>query len=364
MADKQTPFHQRHVGAGARMVSFAGYAMPLLYTSIQSEHEAVRNNVGMFDLSHMGEVMVRGAGALDYLQKVTTNDVAALEPGQVQYSAMCYPEGGIVDDLLVYRLDEGYMLVINASNIDKDTEWLQRHLAGDVDLDNQSDAMGLLAIQGPHAEAVVCRMTDAPLADLPFYWSSLARFGKHELICSRTGYTGEDGFEIYCPNSAASDLWDLAVEAGAHHDMALVGLGARDSLRLEMRYALYGHEIDGDTNPIAAGLGWICNPEKGDFIGRETIAAMKANGPEQKLVCLELGPKAIPRQHYKVFSGDHEVGEVRSGVFSPSLKHGIATAYVPTTLSRAGTQLAIEIRGRLESAIVVKPPFYKDGSHR
>jgi len=364
MADKKTPFHQQNVAAGARMVPFAGYAMPLLYSGIQKEHQAIRNHVGMFDLSHMGEVMVQGAGALEYLQKVTTNDVAALAPGQVQYSAMCYPEGGIVDDLLVYRLAEGYMLVINASNIDKDMEWLIRHRTSDVNVDNQSDTTGMLAIQGPNAEAVLNRMTDAPLTEIPFYWSSVARFGKHELVYSRTGYTGEDGFEIYCPEAAASDLWDLAMQAGAEHKLALVGLGARDSLRLEMRYALYGHEIDADTNPIAAGLGWICKPDKGDFIGREAILAMKDNGPEQRLVCLELGPRAIPREHYKVFSGDEEVGEVRSGVFSPSLKVGIATAYVPKALSRAGTELTIEIRGRRETATVVKPPFYKDGSHK
>jgi aminomethyltransferase len=364
MADKQTPFHQQHVSAGARMVPFAGYAMPLLYSGIQAEHEAVRSNVGMFDLSHMGEVLVRGTGALEYLQKLTTNDVAALAPRQVQYSAMCYPEGGIVDDLLVYRLDDGYMLVINASNIDKDMEWLTRHQTGDVDIDNQSDTTGMLAIQGPHAEAVLNRMTDAPSTEMPFYWSSVARFGKHELLYSRTGYTGEDGFEIYCPKSAARDLWDLAVQAGAEHKMTLVGLGARDSLRLEMRYALYGHEIDSDTNPVAAGLGWICKPDKGDFIGREAIVAMKESGPDQRLVCLALGPRAIPREHYKVFSEDEEVGEVRSGVFSPSLGHGIATAYVPRTFSKAGTELVVEIRGRRETATVVKPPFYKDGSHK
>jgi aminomethyltransferase len=364
MADKTTPFHQQHLEAGARMVPFAGYAMPLLYSGIQKEHEAVRSNVGLFDLSHMGEVMVSGSDALAFLQKVTTNDVAALAPGQVQYSAMCYPEGGIVDDLLVYRLDDGYMLVINASNMAKDVEWLMQHRTTGVEIDNQSDTMGMLAIQGPHAEAVVSRMTDAPLADLPFYYSSKAHFGSHELIYSRTGYTGEDGFEMYCPESAASDLWNLAITAGAEQDMTLVGLGARDSLRLEMRYALYGHEIDAQTNPIAAGLGWICKPDKGDFIGRRAIVAMKESGPPEKLVCLALGPRAIPRDHYKVFSGDQEVGTVRSGVFSPSLKHGIATAYVPGALARVGTELAVELRGRLETATVVKPPFYTNGSHK
>jgi aminomethyltransferase len=364
MAEKLTPFHARHLEAGARMVPFAGYSMPLLYSSIQKEHEAVRSAVGMFDLSHMGEVMVSGAGALDFLQKVTTNDVAALAVGQVQYSALCYPDGGVVDDLLVYRLVGAYLLVINASNIDKDVAWLESHRPASVVMENVSDATGMLAIQGPKAQDVVSAMTTSPLADMPFYTCAEGDFGRHRLLFSRTGYTGEDGFEIYCSRSAADDLWQSARHAGARHNMALVGLGARDSLRLEMRYALYGHEIDAQTNPIEAGLGWICKLEKGDFIGRPAIAAMKEQGPARKLVCLQLGPRAIPREHYRVMHSGRPVGEVRSGVFSPSLKFGIATAYVESASAAPGTKLHVEIRDRLEPADVVKPPFYKHGSHR
>lgn len=364
MGEKLTPFHARHVAAQARMVPFAGYSMPLSYTSIQKEHEAIRTGVGLFDLSHMGEARVSGPGALEFLQHVTTNDVGTLAVGQVQYSAMCYPEGGIVDDLLVYRLADSYLLVINASNIAKDIEWLKRHAPRDVLVKDESDDTALLALQGPLAEAVVGKMTDAPLADMKFYTSAMGRFGRHELLFSRTGYTGEDGFEIYCPPGAASDLWELAMQAGAPSHLALVGLGARDSLRLEMKYALYGHEINADTNPIEAGLGWICKLEKGDFLGREAISKMKEQGPARKLVCLQLGPKAIPREHYNVLHDGAAVGHVCSGVFSPTLKCGIATAYVPAAQSAVGTALEIEIRDRREPARVVKPPFYKHGTHK
>jgi aminomethyltransferase len=346
------------------MVPFGGYTMPLLYTGIQAEHRAVRENVGLFDLSHMGEIFCRGRGALAFLQKLTTNDVAALAPGQIQYSAMCYPDGGIVDDLLVYRLDDGYMLVVNASNVDKDWAWLLQHRTADVELENASDRTGMLAFQGPRAQAVTARMTDYPLDSLPFYHLAVGRFGSHELLFSRTGYTGEDGFEIYCTAAAADELWALADEAGRPEGMTPIGLGARDSLRLEMRYALYGHEIDAGTNPVAAGLGWICKLDKGEFIGREPIARMKSEGPSQKLVSLKLGARVIPRQHYRVFADGRDVGEVRSGLFSPSLECGIATAYVDSAFAGIGHRLDVQIRDRMEPAQVVKAPFYTGGSRR
>jgi len=346
------------------MVPFAGYSMPLSYSSIQKEHEAVRTAVGLFDLSHMGEARVTGPAAMEFLQKVTTNDVSALAVGQVQYAAMCTPEGGIVDDLLVYRLADSYLLVINASNIEKDLEWLERHAPTNAAVQNESDQTALLAIQGPRAEEVVSRMTDAPLADMKFYTCAEGRFGRHRLLFSRTGYTGEDGFEIYCPNRAAVELWDSAVREGASFGLTLVGLGARDSLRLEMKYALYGHEIDLHTNPIEAGLGWICKLDKRDFLGRPAIASMKEKGPVRKLVCLRLGPKAIPREHYNVVHDGRAVGQVCSGVFSPTLRCGIATAYVPSELSSVGTRLEVEIRDRREPGEVIKPPFYTQGSHR
>jgi len=335
-----------------------------MYTSIQSEHKAVRDNVGMFDLSHMGEFVCSGPGTLAFLQQMTTNDVAGLAVHQIQYSAMCNPDGGIIDDLLVYRLPDRYMLVVNAANLEKDWNWLVSHQPEDVSLEDQSDHTGMLAIQGPQSEAVMCKMTGYPLEKLRFYWSATGQFGTRELLFSRTGYTGEDGFEIYCPAEAADELWELARRAGEPLDLALIGLGARDSLRLEMRYALYGHELDDHTNPIAAGLGWICKPEKGDFIGRDAIVAMREAKPEEKLVSLRLGPRSIPRQHYRVWSDGRELGEVRSGLYSPSLGCGIATAYVPTEFSRVGTQLQVEIRGQMEPAEVVKPPFYLNGSHK
>ena len=364
MSERTTPFHRHHVEAGARMVPFGGYTMPLLYTAIQGEHRAVREQVGLFDLSHMGEIFCRGKGALDYLQRMTTNNVAALETGQIQYSALCYPDGGIVDDLLVYRLADVYMLVVNAANLEKDWAWLSEHGTKDIELENASYDTGMLAIQGPKAQDVTARMTDYPLDSLPFYHLATARFGSHELLFSRTGYTGEDGFEIYCPADAADELWALAIEAGRPDALALIGLGARDSLRLEMRYALYGHEIDAGTNPIAAGLGWICKLDKGDFIGREAIVRMKSDGPAQKLVSLKLGARAIPRQHYRVFADGRDVGEVRSGLFSPSLECGIATAYVDSGCAKTGRELAVGIRDRMEPAVVVKAPFYTGGSRR
>lgn len=364
VSEKTTFFNDKHIAAGARMVPFAGYMMPLQYGGIQKEHRAVRENVGLFDLSHMGEFMCRGAGALTFLQMMTTNDVAALSPGQVQYTAMCYAEGGIVDDLLVYRLSDEYMLVVNASNIDKDWQWLVEHKPDDVELENVSDSIGMLAVQGPNAEQVVCKITSFDLNTIPFYASARAMFGSHELIISRTGYTGEDGFEIYCTADAAEDLWNMVVEAGTPEGMEFIGLGARDSLRLEMRYALYGHEIDSETNPIAAGLSWICKLDKGDFVGRETIVAMKETRSHEKIVSLLLGPRTIPRQHYKVWSGDELLGEIRSGIFSPTLGRGIATALLPRKYARVGTELQVEVRGKREPATVVKPPFYNKGSHK
>lgn len=364
VTERTTPFNDQHIAAGARMVPFGGYSMPLLYTGMQAEHKAVRENVGLFDLSHMGEIFCRGRGATAFLQKMTTNDVAALKPFQVHYTAMCYPEGGIVDDLLIYRLPDGYMLVVNASNLEKDWAWLTAHAPEDVDLENASYRTGMLAVQGPRAESVVARMTDCPLDAIPYYGLAIGRFGGHELIFSRTGYTGEDGFEIYCPAEAAEELWASAISAGEPEGMAKVGLGARDSLRLEMRYALYGHEIDEHTNPVAAGLGWICKLDKGDFIGREAIVRMKTEGPQEKLVSLKLGPRTIPRQHYRVYASDRDVGEVRSGLFSPSLGCGIATAYVPSAFARIGTELAVVVRNSNERAEVVKAPFYTAGSRR
>lgn len=360
---KETPFTDFHLGAGAKMVPFAGYTMPIQYAGITTEHLAVRNNVGLFDLSHMGEFEVSGPGALAFLQRVTTNAVNTLSVGQIHYSCMTYPDGGIVDDLLVYRLADRYFLVVNASNIDKDFAWLDSHKPDDVTLTNRSDEFGLLAIQGPNAEQVMSQLTSHPLADMPYYTSAVASVAGVPILFSRTGYTGEDGFELYIPVAACDILWQAVTAAGKKNGMSLIGLGARDSLRLEMRMALYGNDIDQTTSPVEAGLSWIVDFEK-EFIGAEILRRQKETKPSRRLVCLEMEGKGIPRQGYEIQLSGSPVGRVTSGIFSPSLQRPIAMGYLPTASAKIGQQVAIMIRSSAFPATVVKPPFYKEGSHR
>lgn len=361
---KLTPFNEYHLAAGAKMVPFAGYMMPIQYGGITEEHMAVRKNVGLFDLSHMGEFFVSGSGALEFLQKMTTNDVAALNPGQIQYSCMCYENGGIVDDLLVYRLPDKYMLVVNAANLQKDFEWLNSHKPGNVELVNRSDDYGLLAIQGPNAQAVISEMSDYDFEALPYYNVVTAKIGKYDILFSRTGYTGEDGFEMYIPNEQCADLWAMTMAAGKKHDMKLIGLGARDSLRLEMKMTLYGNDIDQTTTPIEAGLAWIVKPEKGDFIGRDILVKQKDEKPSRRLVCLEIEGRAFPRHGYDLVHEGKTVGQVTSGTVSPSLGKPIAMGYIKRELTNLGNRVDLKIRDKLYGAVVVKPPFYKEGSHR
>lgn len=359
----KTPFYDFHVAAGAKMVTFAGFQMPVQYKGITAEHLAVRSNVGLFDLSHMGEFEVSGKDALAFLQKTTTNNVAVLEVGRIQYSCMTTPEGGIVDDLLVYRLQDGYFLVVNAANIDKDFAWLQSHLFGDVRLTNLSARTGLLAIQGPNAQKLLTKVTNYNLDDMAFYTSATAKIVGVELLFSRTGYTGEDGFEIYVPPQHAATLWNGITEVGKEYGLELIGLGARNTLRLEMKMALYGNDIDETTTPIEAGLGWIVSFDK-DFIGKDIIAKQKAEKPQQRLVCLELEGKAFPRRGYDICDGGEVIGKVTSGTFSPSLKKPIALGYVPLAKAKIDSTVEIAIRDRKYPAVVVKPPFYKNASHR
>jgi len=359
----KTPFYDFHVAAGAKMVNFAGFHMPVQYKRITSEHLAVRNNVGLFDLSHMGEFEVSGKDALAFLQKTTTNNVATLDVDKIQYSCMTTPTGGIVDDLLVYRLQDRYFIVVNASNIQKDFAWLQSHLSGEVQLTNLSDRTGLLAIQGPHAQGVLQKVTDYDLDNMAYYTSAVAKIAGVEFLFSRTGYTGEDGFEIYIPPQHCAGLWNALTEAGQQYDLELIGLGARDTLRLEMKMALYGNDIDETTTPIEAGLGWIVSFDK-DFIGQDVIARQKEEKPSRRLVCLEFEGKVFPRHGYEIYDGDEVVGKITSGTFSPSLKKPIAMGYVPRSMSKIGSTVEIKIRGTKYPAIVVKPPFYKTGSHR
>lgn len=360
----KTPFYQYHVDAGGKIVEFAGFLMPVQYKGIQAEHLAVRNNIGLFDLSHMGEFTVSGPDALSFLQKTTTNNVAKLEIGQIQYNCMPYDSGGIVDDLLVYRTGEkSYFLVVNASNIAKDFDWLKSHLAGNVDLVNRSDEYGLLAIQGPNAQKVMSQLTDYDLDSIPYYHHATASIAGVELFFSRTGYTGEDGFEIYVPPKHCDKLWGAVMDAGLKHGMELIGLGARDTLRLEMKMALYGNDIDQTTTPIEAGLGWIVDLDK-DFIGKSVIARQKEEKPKRRLVCLEMEGRNVPRHGFDIFDGAAKIGHVTSGTFSPSLQKPVALGYVSAEKSKLGSVVEIAIRDKRFPATVVKPPFYKNASHR
>jgi aminomethyltransferase len=362
---KKTAFYNIHEKLGAKIVEFAGYYMPVQYRSITEEHKGVRKSVGLFDLSHMGEFVVSGFGAKQFVQQAVTNDVDSLADGQVMYTCMCYPDGGIVDDLLVYNLGDLFFLVVNASNIDKDFAHLSSlRKTDDVKLENISDQTALLAIQGPAAEKVLAKLTDYDLPKLPFYWSAQAKIAGVEMLFSRTGYTGEDGFELYMAPEHAEPLWNAATEAAKEFDGEPIGLGARDSLRLEMKYALYGNDIDQTTNPIEAGLGWVVKLEKGDFVGRDAIAKVKAEGPKRKNVAFELKEKGFPRQHYPIVVNGQKAGEVTSGTFSPMLERGIGCGYVPAESSKIGTEIGIDIRGRVIPAEVVKPPFYKFGTRR
>ena len=360
---KKTPFYQMHLKHNAKMVEFAGYLMPIQYKGIMEEHKKVRSKVGMFDLSHMGEFFVSGKDAEKFLQKVTLNDVKKLALYQVQYSAMCYTDGGIVDDLLVYKLPDRWMLVVNAANIEKDWGWLEKNLFGDVQIENVSDQTALLAIQGPWAEKVFSKLTDYDLNQLRFYWAAEDKIAGTKILFSRTGYTGEDGFELYFEPELAERLWEATLEAGKEFEIEPIGLGARDSLRLEMKYMLYGNDIDQTTNPIEAGLSWIVKFDKGDFIGREELLKAKEN-IKRKLLAFEMTNKAIPRPHYEIFKNGTEIGEVTSGAFSPSLEKGIGLGYVATEYSEIGSEFEIIIRDKTHLAKVVKAPFWKNYSHK
>ncbi len=362
---KKTPFYDIHRKLGAKIVEFAGYYMPVQYRSMIEEHKRVRKTVGLFDLSHMGEFHVKGEGARQFVQRAITNDITPLEIGQVLYTCMCYPDGGIVDDFLVYNLGDEYMLVVNASNIDKDFAHLQSLVkSDDVKLINLSDQTALLAIQGPDSQKVLAKMTDYDLESIPFYWSATAKVAGVEMIFSRTGYTGEDGFELYFPPEYAKKVWEAAMEASGEFDGEPIGLGARDTLRLEMKYALYGNDIDRTTNPIEAGLGWTVKLDKPDFVGKEAIARVKAEGPKRRLVAFELKEKGIPRQHYSIICDGKKAGNVTSGMFSPMLEKGVGAGYVDKPYDNVGNEIGIDIRGKIVSAEIVKPPFYKKGTRR
>ncbi|HUG37227.1 MAG TPA: glycine cleavage system aminomethyltransferase GcvT, partial [Candidatus Limnocylindrales bacterium] len=356
---KRTPLYDVHVKAGARMVPFGGWEMPVQYVGILEEHRTVRRAVGLFDISHMGEFEIAGPDALTVIQRLTTNDASTLAIGQVQYSLLCYPEGGIVDDLTLYRLEaDRYMLTVNASNIDKDWPWVTEHGRGQARWKNVSAETALLSVQGPKAEGLVGRLADTDVTRVLYYHFTRGHVAGVPAIISRTGYTGEDGFELYVAAGKAEALWSALMEAGKPDGIQPIGLGARDTLRLEMRFALYGNDIAQTTNPLEAGLGWVVKPAKGDFIGRPAIEDVRQRGVTRKLVGFEMVDRAVPRHGYPILSRGPSVGEVTSGSFSPSLERGIGLGYVRADLAAIGTELEVEIREQGQPARVVKTPFY------
>jgi aminomethyltransferase len=358
----KTPFHRYHVEAGARLIDFAGYEMPVRYTGDVHEHQVVRRAVGLFDVSHMGEFDVRGPGAGAWLDRMVTNDVGALEVGQALYSPVCRPSGMIVDDILVYRADDHYMLVVNASNRAKDFDWFMEQRPPEVSLEDRSDDTALLALQGPRATAVLeGHVPAAALALGTYRFMQGTLFGVPAVI-SRTGYTGEDGFELYFAPADAEPVWEGLVAAGRPHGLEPVGLGARDTLRLEMGYMLYGNDIDETTSPLEAGLGWTVKLGKTDFIGRQALIAQKERGLSRRLVGIELDGRRVPRHGMAVVHGEHPIGHVASGTFSPSLERPIGMAYVEQKHSGLGNVVEIDAgRARFE-ARVAKRPFYTQGS--
>ena len=360
----RTPLHDVHVRLGGRMVPFAGYEMPVQYPGgVMAEHKAVRTACGLFDVSHMGEFLVRGPQAVELVNFVTTNDVAKLAEGQAQYSAILNVRGTIEDDCLVYRLADHLMVVVNASNVAKDLATFRAHAARfDATVEDVSERTALLALQGPTAQQVLARHTEADLDALKYYHFTTATVaGMPDVLVSRTGYTGEDGFELYLPAEHAVAVWEALTGDG---DVMPCGLGARDTLRLEMGMALYGNDIDDTVTPYEANLGWIVKLAKGEFVGREALARQKEQGIPRRLVGFTFDERAIPRHGYPVFHDGQPSGEVRSGTMSPSLGTPIGTCYLPATAAAEGTPFEVEIRGRRVPARVVNPPFYKDASHR
>jgi len=361
---KRTPLYEAHVALGAKIVPFAGFEMPVQYpTGITREHEAVRSAAGMFDVSHMGEFLVEGSGALAFVSHVTTNDPAQLALGQVQYSVFCHPDGGIVDDLLVYRMGEQrFRLVVNGANIDKDWAHVSALAGGfDVELTDESDTIGLIALQGPAAEAILQPLVDVELAPMGFYWFAEGHVDGIPGVISRTGYTGEAGFELYLPSDATRSVWDHLLEVGEGHGLLPTGLGCRDSLRLEMGYALYGNDIDDQTSPLEAGLSWLVKLGKDSFVGQEALLAQKEAGLTRRLRGFKLAERGFPRPGYDVGFASETVGPVRSGTLSPSLGCGIGTVYLPAD-ARPGDELSIRIRNRDIPGEVVPLPFYDGGS--
>ena len=358
---KNTALSQKHISLGAKMVPFAGYNMPVSYSGLNDEHATVRNAVGVFDVSHMGEFILKGEKALDLIQRVTSNDASVLTDGKAQYSCLPNNDGGIVDDLIVYRIDEKtYMLVVNASNIEKDWNWISKHNSGNVDMKNISEETSLLAIQGPKALETLQKLTDVKLAEIPYYSFAKGKFnGIDNVVISNTGYTGAGGFELYFKNEDAEKIWDAIFEAGKEFGIKPIGLGARDTLRLEMGFCLYGNDIDDTTSPIEAGLGWITKFTK-EFTNRAAIEKQKIDGVTKKLVGFEMIDRGIPRHDYQIADANGTIiGKVTSGTQSPTLNKAIGMGYVNKEFAKADTEIFVVIRDKAIKAKVCKIPFLK-----
>ncbi len=361
MALRRTPFFRFHKEAGARLIDFGGWEMPVQYAGLMVEHKATRASVGLFDVSHMGEVWFRGPGAIDAVRHLVTNDLKIAD-GQAQYTAMCYPHGGIVDDLIVYKLaDDNVLICVNASNREKDFAWMKENnpLPG-VSVEDESDGWSQVAIQGRNAAATLQKLTAVDLSQVgTFRVAAGAVAGVDGCVVARTGYTGEDGFEVFLPAQGAERMWPAIMEAGAEFGIAPIGLGARDTLRLEMKFCLYGNDIDQDTTPLEAGLGWVTKLSKPDFIGKDALVRQQAEGVKRRLVAMIVNER-IARHGNPILEaeGGEPIGVVTSGTRSPSLDQNIALGYVPSALSKPGSRVVVDVRGRTADAQVVKPPFY------
>ena len=359
---RKTPLYDTHLEYGGKIVEFGGWLLPVQYTGILEEHRAVREKAGLFDVSHMGEVLVKGPDALAFLQKLVTNDVSRLTNHKIQYTPMCYPAGGVVDDLLIYKQgDEEYLLVINAANIEKDWQWMQDNKDGfHIELSNLSDHTAQLALQGPLAQTILSQLTDAPLEELEYYWflPKVWVAGKETLV-SRTGYTGEDGFEIYCHPEDAASLWNSIMSIGKAYGLLPAGLGCRDTLRFEACLPLYGHELSKDISPLEAGIGLFVKLDKGDFNGLAALTEEKKNGVKRKVVGFIVTGRGIARADYPVIAEGRRIGTVTTGSYSPSLDKNIGLALVEAEFAKVGQQFDIEIRGKNVSAEVIPKPFYK-----
>lgn len=357
---KTTPLYEKHVELKGKIIDFGGWALPVEYSGILLEHEAVRSKAGLFDVSHMGEITVKGEDAEKYLQMVVTNDISVLVNNQIAYTTMCYPDGGVVDDLLVYRYSNvDYLLVVNASNTDKDFEWLESHVFGNVTVKNVSSEYAQLALQGPEAQSILQKLVKDDLNEIEFYhFKDNVEVSGIKALVSRTGYTGEDGFELYFASENATKMWDLLLKTGKDEGLVPAGLGARDTLRFEASLPLYGQEIDKDITPLEAGLGFCVKLAKDDFIGKDALAVQKAEGLKRKLVGFEMVDRGIPRSHYEVYAEGKKIGYVTTGSFSPTLKKNIGLALIDAEYAKENTEIEVSIRNKNIKAKVIKKPFY------